>query len=78
MDGDRAIRRGFTLGHRYPRQVAGVRVAIGVWLLVVTAALYGSGHGGEWVWLLAATAMLHFGLAYRLVRMARAVPMTHT
>lgn len=34
-----------TLGSRYPRQVGGLRVAIGVWLLVLTAILAGSGGG---------------------------------
>jgi hypothetical protein len=71
MGSDQSIRRLVTLGSRYPRQVALVRVAIGIWLLVVTAVLSRSGHGGGWTWLLAATAALHFGLAYRLFRIAR-------
>ncbi len=63
-----------TLGSRYPRQVALVRVAVGIWLLVLTAILYNSGHAGGWEWLLAATGVLHFGLAYRLLRIARRHP----
>jgi len=55
----------------YPRQVACVRVGVGIWLLVLTAILYGSGHGGEWAWLLVPTAALHFCIAYRLFRAAR-------
>lgn len=74
MDGYQSIKRVFTLGSRYPRQVARLRVGIGIWLLVLTAALYGSGHGGQWAWLLAVTAALHFGLAYRLFRIARKDP----
>jgi hypothetical protein len=74
MDGYQSIKRVFTLGSRYPRQVARVRVGVGVWLLLLTALLYGSGHGGQWGWLLAATAALHFCLAYRLFRIASRVP----
>ncbi|MGI8714499.1 MAG: hypothetical protein ACR2NR_15255 [Solirubrobacteraceae bacterium] len=51
----------------YPRQVAWVRIGVGVWLLLLTAMLYGSGHGGQWGWLLVPTAVLHFYLAYRLL-----------
>jgi membrane protease YdiL (CAAX protease family) len=71
MDGDRSIKSTFQLGSRYPQQVAWVRVAVGIWLLLLTAILYTSGHGGQWAWLLAAVAALHFGLAYRLFRIAR-------
>lgn len=59
------------LGRRYPRQFAWVRVAVGIWLLVLTTVFYGSGRGGQWAWLLAAVAALHFCLAYRLFRFAR-------
>jgi hypothetical protein len=70
MDGDRSIKRVFQLGSRYPRQVAGVRTGVGIWLLFLTAILYSSGHGGRWAWLLVVGAALHFGLAYRLFRTA--------
>ena len=53
MDGYQSIKRVFQLGSRHPRQVARVRVGVGIWLLVVGAAL-------------------HFCLAYRLFRIARA------
>ena len=59
-----------TLGRRHPRQVAVVRVGIGIWLLALTVALSAAGHGGWWEGFLVATALLHFGLAYRLVRVA--------
>jgi membrane protease YdiL (CAAX protease family) len=71
MDGYRSIKRVFGLGSRRPRQVAFVRVGVGIWLLFLTAVLYGAGHGGQWGWLLAVAAALHFGLAYRLFRIAR-------
>jgi hypothetical protein len=72
MDGYQSIKRGFTVASRwYPRRVACVRVGVGIWLLFLTAMLYGSGRGGEWAWLLAVTAFLHFALAYRLFRAAR-------
>ena len=71
MDGDRSIKRVFQLGSRYPGQVARVRVGVGIWLLFLTAILYRSGHGGQWGWLLVVGAALHFGLAYRLFRIAR-------
>jgi hypothetical protein len=71
MDRDQATKRVSRLGYRYPHQVARVRVAIGVWLLVLAAVLYASGHGGLWASLLAVTATLHFCLAYRSVRIVR-------
>jgi membrane protease YdiL (CAAX protease family) len=71
MDGDRSNRGVFRLGPRYPQRVAWVRVGVGIWLLLLTAILYGSGHGGQWAWLLAVVAALHFGLAYRSFRIAR-------
>lgn len=71
MNGYRSIKRVFQLGSRYPRQVARVRVGVGIWLLFLTAILYGSGHGGRWGWLLLVGAALHFCLAYRLFRIAR-------
>ena len=74
MNGYQSIKRVFQLGSRYPQQVARVRVGLGIWLLFLTAILYGSGHGGQWTWLLAVTAALHFGLAYRLFRIAKKHP----
>ena len=74
MDGYQSIKRVFQLGTRYPQQVARLRVGVGIWLLVLTAVEYGSGYGGQWAWLLAVTAALHFGLAYRLFRIAKKDP----
>ncbi len=71
MNGNQSIKRGLQAASRWhPRQVACVRVAVGVWLLIVTAMLYGSGHG-KWGWLLVPIAVLHFYLAYRLFRAAK-------
>jgi hypothetical protein len=58
------------LGARYPRQVASVRVGVGIVLLAVMGILYVSGHRSQWAWLLAAGAALHFYLAYYRVRHA--------
>ncbi len=58
-----------TLGSRHPRQVGALRVAIGIWLLVLTAILASSGRGA-WGWLLVPFAAVHFGWAYRLFRLA--------
>ena len=74
MDSYQLIKRVFRLGSRYPLQVARVRIGVGIWLLFLTAILYGSGHGGQWAWLLIPTAALHFCLAYRLSRIARRIP----
>jgi hypothetical protein len=54
---------------RDPHEVARLRVVVGVWLLVLTAAFAVVFHGKAWwAWPLVLVAMLHFGLAYRLVR----------
>jgi hypothetical protein len=58
-----------TLGSRYPRQVGSLRVAIGVWLLILTAILARAGHGA-WGWLLVPFAVAHFVWAYFLFRLA--------
>jgi hypothetical protein len=75
MDGYQLVRREL---HRasswHPLAVARVRVGVGIWLLVVTAILYSTGHGGQWGWLLIPTAALHFFLARRLFRIARNEP----
>ena len=60
------------LGARSVRgQVAWLRIASGIWLLCLMAVLYGSGHGGQWAWLLAVGTAVHFGYAYRLFHFAR-------
>jgi hypothetical protein len=49
---------------RHVRLIIRVRVAIGIWLLVVGAILFGDGYW--WGVLMVAPAALHFYLAYRL------------
>jgi hypothetical protein len=59
-------------GYRHPLVVARVRIGVGVWLLVLTAILYGYDRGGWWGVLLLPAAALHFYLAYRVPRAIRA------
>jgi hypothetical protein len=56
----------------HARLWAPLRVAIGVWLLILTAILYGYDRGGWWGALLIPAAALHFYVAYRLHRLPRA------
>jgi hypothetical protein len=49
---------------RHPQVVIGVRVAIGIWLLVAGAILVGNGY--LWGVVMLAPAALHFYLAFRL------------
>ena len=74
MDASTPIKQTMTLGNRYPRQIALLRVGIGTWLIVLTVILHKAGHIGPWAWLLLAVAGLHFVLALRLVRIARRRP----
>jgi hypothetical protein len=53
-------------GHR--RVMVPVRVLSGIWLVVLTAILYGYGLGGWWGVLLVPAAALHFYVAYRNLR----------
>jgi hypothetical protein len=52
--------------YRHPRPFAGVRVAAGVWLLILTAILYGYDRAGWWTPLLLLAAAAHFYFAHRL------------
>jgi hypothetical protein len=52
--------------YRHPRLFAGVRLGSGVWLLILTAILYGYDRGGWWRPLLLLAAAGHFYFAYRL------------
>lgn len=58
-------------GSREPREVARLRVVVGVWLLALTAIFVLADHGAWWAWPLVAVAILHFVLAYRLVQSDR-------
>jgi ascorbate-specific PTS system EIIC-type component UlaA len=51
-----------------------LRVVIGVWLVFLTAILYGNGHGGWWGALLVPAATLQLYIAYRLIRRPEQAP----
>jgi hypothetical protein len=52
--------------YRHAGLMIPVRVVTGVWLVFLTAVLYGYGRGGWWAALLVPAATLHFYIAYRL------------
>jgi hypothetical protein len=54
--------------YRHRRVMVPVRVAIGIWLVALTAILYGYGVGGWWGVLLVPAAAGHFYAAYRSLR----------
>jgi hypothetical protein len=68
VNGDRLMKLVTPYGYRHPLLVARVRIGVGVWLLILTAVLYGYGQGGWWGALLVPAAGLHFYLAYRVSR----------
>jgi hypothetical protein len=53
-------------GHR--RVTVPVRIVCGVWLVALTAIMYGYGVGGWWGVLLVPAAAAHFYVAYRSLR----------
>jgi hypothetical protein len=68
MDRDGLMKLVPSYEYRHPRLFARVRIGAGVWLLVLTAVLYGYGRGGWWGALLVPTAAVLFYVAYRLPR----------
>jgi hypothetical protein len=60
-----------TVGPCHPRQIARLRVGVGIWLLLLMTVLYSTGQGGHWAWLLAIGTTLHWVWAYFLFRNAR-------
>ena len=52
----------------HARVMLPVRIVTGVWLVVLTAILYGYGRGGWWGALLVPAATLHFYIAFRLIQ----------
>jgi hypothetical protein len=68
MNDDRLIKVVTPYGYRHPVLAARIRVAVGVWLLMLTAALHGFGQSGWWAALLVPAAGLNFNLAYRVPR----------
>ncbi len=54
--------------YRHRRVIVPVRIASGIWLVALTAILYGYGAGGWWGLLLIPAAAAHFYVAYRTLR----------
>jgi hypothetical protein len=54
--------------YTHRRVMVPVRVVSGVWLVALTAILYGYGVGGWWGVLLVPAAALHFYVAYHSLR----------
>ena len=52
-------------GHRHPLLVARIRIAVGIWLLIVAGMVFVRGLSDWWAVLLLPAAGLHFYLAYR-------------
>ncbi len=63
-----SIRARLALERLHPRRWIAIRVASGVWLLVLTAVLYAYGVGGWWGALLVPAGALHFYWAFLLRR----------
>lgn len=63
--------RIFGLGSRHPRNVAFLRIGIGVYLLALAAVLVAAGVGDRWAWVTSGFAVVHFVLAYRLLGIAK-------
>jgi 4-hydroxybenzoate polyprenyltransferase len=62
------LRTPWAWDYRHPRVAIPVRIASGIWLVVLTVILYSHGIGGWWGLLLVPAAALHFYLAYRTLR----------
>jgi hypothetical protein len=62
------LRTFFAWEYRHRRVTVPVRVVSGIWLVALTAILYGYGVGGWWGLLLAPAAAAHFYVAYRSSR----------
>lgn len=68
MNADSLMKLVPSYEYRHPRLCARVRTGVGVWLLILTAILYGSGRSDWWGLLLVPAAAVHFLVAYRLPR----------
>jgi hypothetical protein len=62
------LRTSWAWEYRHGRVMVPVRVLSGIWLLALTAILYGYGRGSWWGLLLLPAAALHFYFAYRSLR----------
>jgi hypothetical protein len=68
MNRDRSMKLATLYGYRHWRLIARVRIGVGVWLLILTSILFGTGQSGWWAVLLVPAAALHFYLAFRAPR----------
>jgi hypothetical protein len=62
------LRTSLAWEYKHRRVMVPMRVAIGIWLVALTAILYGYGVGGWWGLLLVPSAAAHFYIAYRTLR----------
>jgi hypothetical protein len=62
------LRTSWAWENRHRRVMVPVRVAIGIWLVALTAIMYGYDVGGWWGLLLIPAAAAHFYVAYRTLR----------
>ncbi len=53
--------------YRKPRRAITIRLAVGIWLILLTVILLSQGHGG-WALLASAGAVANFGLAWLAYR----------
>lgn len=70
MESNWLVRRLPGWEKRHAKSFAAVRLAVGVWLLVLTAILYGYHQSGWCAALLVPSALAHFYWAYCLLRLA--------
>jgi hypothetical protein len=63
-----------TWEYGHARLMLPIRVVTCVWLVVLTAVLYGDGHGGWWGALLVPAATLQLFIAHRLIRRPEPAP----
>jgi hypothetical protein len=62
------LRTSWAWEYRHRGVMVPVRVVSGIWLVALTAILYGYGVGGWWGLLLVPAAAAHFYFAYRILR----------
>jgi Trp operon repressor len=62
------LRTSWAWEYRHRRVIVPVRIVSGIWLVALTAILYGYGVGAWWGLLLIPAATAHFYVAYRTLR----------
>jgi hypothetical protein len=62
------LRTSWAWEYKHRRVMVPVRVVCGIWLVALTAIMYGYGVGGWWGLLLVPAAAAHFYFAYRSLR----------